>query len=128
MAVGTAGVWHPIIAPVAYQFRLDKPDFAHHHPAAAVENDRYGEVPEWSNGLDSKSSVRFTVPWVRIPPSPPARNKNANVALFGEDHIVLKRAAKQLKMICATCVELVDPDRQNSVMAEREGFEPSIRY
>ncbi len=31
----------------------------------------FGEVPEWSNGLDSKSSVRVTVPWVRIPPSPP---------------------------------------------------------
>ena len=30
-----------------------------------------GEVPEWSNGLDSKSRVRATVPWVRIPPSPP---------------------------------------------------------
>jgi hypothetical protein len=29
-------------------------------------------VPEWPNGLDSKSSVRVTVPWVRIPPSPPA--------------------------------------------------------
>ena len=29
-----------------------------------------GEVPEWSNGLDSKSSVLARVPWVRIPPSP----------------------------------------------------------
>ena len=28
-------------------------------------------MPEWPNGLDSKSSVRVTVPWVRIPPSPP---------------------------------------------------------
>jgi hypothetical protein len=28
-------------------------------------------VPEWPNGLDSKSSVRVIVPWVRIPPSPP---------------------------------------------------------
>src|SRR6185503_12622056 len=32
---------------------------------------RGGEVPEWPNGLDSKSSVRAIVPWVRIPPSPP---------------------------------------------------------
>jgi hypothetical protein len=30
-----------------------------------------GEVAEWSNAADSKSVVRFTVPWVRIPPSPP---------------------------------------------------------
>ena len=32
---------------------------------------RGGEVAEWSNALDSKSSVRVIVPWVRIPPSPP---------------------------------------------------------
>ena len=31
-----------------------------------------GEVPEWSNGPDSKSGVRVSVPWVRIPPSPPS--------------------------------------------------------
>jgi hypothetical protein len=30
-----------------------------------------GEVPEWSNGTVSKTVVRVTVPWVRIPPSPP---------------------------------------------------------
>ena len=29
-----------------------------------------GEVPEWLNGADSKSVVRVSVPWVRIPPSP----------------------------------------------------------
>ena len=29
-----------------------------------------GEMPEWLNGLDSKSSVRETVPGVRIPLSP----------------------------------------------------------
>ena len=32
---------------------------------------RVGEVPEWSNGSVSKTEVRATVPWVRIPPSPP---------------------------------------------------------
>ena len=32
----------------------------------------FGEVPEWSNGTVSKTVVRVTVPWVRIPPSPPA--------------------------------------------------------
>ena len=31
----------------------------------------HGEVPEWSNGTVSKTVVRVTVPWVRIPPSPP---------------------------------------------------------
>ena len=30
-----------------------------------------GGVPEWSNGLDSKSSVGSSLPWVRIPPPPP---------------------------------------------------------
>ena len=30
-----------------------------------------GEVPERSNGSVSKTEVRATVPWVRIPPSPP---------------------------------------------------------
>ena len=30
-----------------------------------------GEVPEWLNGTVSKTVVRATVPWVRIPPSPP---------------------------------------------------------
>ena len=30
-----------------------------------------GEVPEWSIGAVSKTVVRATVPWVRIPPSPP---------------------------------------------------------
>ena len=30
-----------------------------------------GEVPEWFKGLVLKTSVRASVPWVRIPPSPP---------------------------------------------------------
>ena len=30
-----------------------------------------GEVPEWLKGLVLKTSVPATVPWVRIPPSPP---------------------------------------------------------
>ncbi len=32
---------------------------------------RFGEMPEWSNGADSKSVVPFEVPRVRIPLSPP---------------------------------------------------------
>ena len=37
-----------------------------------------GGVPEWSNGLDSKSSVGFTLPWVRIPPPPPVNKKGVH--------------------------------------------------
>jgi hypothetical protein len=37
-----------------------------------------GEVPEWSIGTVSKTVVRICVPWVRIPPSPPVRNRTAN--------------------------------------------------
>ena len=33
-----------------------------------------GEVAEWSNVPDSKSGVRVSVPWVRIPPSPPLKS------------------------------------------------------
>ena len=33
-----------------------------------------GEVAEWSNAPHSKCGVRATVPWVRIPPSPPITN------------------------------------------------------
>jgi hypothetical protein len=33
-----------------------------------------GEVPEWSIGAVSKTVVRASVPWVRIPPSPPAKH------------------------------------------------------
>src|ERR1700754_165483 len=35
----------------------------------------HGEVAEWSNVPDSKSGVRLSVPWVRIPPSPPVKTK-----------------------------------------------------
>jgi hypothetical protein len=31
----------------------------------------YGEVREWLNRTVSKTVVRVSVPWVRIPPSPP---------------------------------------------------------
>src|SRR5882672_9565906 len=37
-----------------------------------------GEVPEWSIGTVSKTVVRASVPWVRIPPSPPFQNRTAN--------------------------------------------------
>src|SRR5437879_4912536 len=45
-------------------------------PVAGRESPTYkrraGEVPEWSIGTVSKTVVRASVPWVRIPPSPPA--------------------------------------------------------
>ena len=44
-------------------------------PVAPPESASYkrgpGEVPEWSIGTVSKTVVRASVPWVRIPPSPP---------------------------------------------------------
>ncbi len=38
----------------------------------------HGEVPEWPIGAVSKTVVPSRVPWVRIPPSPPTRNRTAN--------------------------------------------------
>ena len=50
-------------------FRL--PAGCHHTPGPRPS----GEVPEWPNGLDSKSREGFSLPWVRIPPSPPFMKK-----------------------------------------------------
>src|SRR3954470_15352021 len=36
-----------------------------------------GEVAEWSKAPHSKCGVRATVPWVRIPPSPPRINRTS---------------------------------------------------
>ena len=45
-----------------------------HRPGRARLRPRAcGEVPERSNGSVSKTEVRATVPWVRIPPSPPVQ-------------------------------------------------------
>ena len=41
-----------------------------------------GEVPEWSNGADSKSVVPFEVPRVRIPPSPPNKSIKLRSGFF----------------------------------------------
>ena len=46
-----------------------------------------GEVPEWPNGLDSKSSEPLWVPRVRIPPSPPF---NTQGLVFFTNPCVLK--------------------------------------
>src|SRR6266850_436090 len=52
-----------------------------------------GEVPEWSIGTVSKTVVRASVPWVRIPPSPPfcfaLRCENVR-ALAGKNYALLK--------------------------------------
>ena len=56
-------------------FDHDDPD----QEAGDIDSDRdtvprtklSGEVPEWSNGAVSKTVVRASGPWVRIPPSPP---------------------------------------------------------
>ena len=37
-----------------------------------------GEVPEWSNGLVSKTSAASRLPGVRIPPSPPEAQKSSS--------------------------------------------------
>ena len=39
------------------------------------EAEQYGEVTEWSNVPDLKSGVAGRLPWVRIPPSPPSKNR-----------------------------------------------------
>jgi hypothetical protein len=49
---------------------------------AAVQH-RLGEVAEWSNVPDSKSGVAFTLPWVRIPPSPPIISFTPSGAVYG---------------------------------------------
>ena len=41
-----------------------------------------GEMPEWSNGTDSKSVVLATVPRVQIPISPPYKIKPLKAKAF----------------------------------------------
>ena|SRR5713101_1999232 len=66
-------------------------------PVAPPESASYkrgpGEVPEWSIGTVSKTVVRASVPWVRIPPSPPfcfaLRYENVR-ALADKNYALLK--------------------------------------
>src|SRR5262245_42178159 len=44
-------------------------------PPSEATSFQCGEVPEWPNGAVSKTVVPLRVPWVRIPPSPPAHTK-----------------------------------------------------
>ena len=41
------------------------------NPKSKIGNPKPGEVQEWLNWQHWKCCVRETVPWVRIPPSPP---------------------------------------------------------
>jgi hypothetical protein len=52
-----------------FSFRLARKPFRRREPDHGLK--AHGEVPEWLNGTVSKTVVRVTVPWVRIPPSPP---------------------------------------------------------
>ena len=52
-------------------------------PACGSLHPEFGEVPEWSIGAVSKTVVRASVPWVRIPPSPPSRSFNASLDPIG---------------------------------------------
>ena len=60
-----------------------------------------GEVAEWSNVPDSKSGVRVSAPWVRIPPSPPKKDRPLGgfflverVGLFGPSMDQTLRASR----------------------------------
>ena len=41
-----------------------------------------GEVAEWSNALVLKTSGPLSVPWVRIPPSPPFYLHQISILIF----------------------------------------------
>jgi hypothetical protein len=49
------------------------------HPSALILHP-FGEVQEWLNWQHWKCCVRETVPWVRIPPSPPSGLRQARFA------------------------------------------------
>jgi hypothetical protein len=56
---------------------LPNSEFAIRNPQSAI----WGEVQEWLNWQHWKCCVRETVPWVRIPPSPPERLRIADCEL-----------------------------------------------
>src|SRR5258707_8203372 len=61
--------------PETLEIQAIRPKFGQDAAVAPKESRPYklgpGEVPEWSIGTVSKTVVRASVPWVRIPPSPP---------------------------------------------------------
>ena len=55
--------------------------FEFHNPQSEMRNSSRGEVQEWLNWQHWKCCERGTVPWVRIPPSPPQECRIANCEL-----------------------------------------------
>ena len=46
-------------------------------------------MPEWLNGPVSKTGIRASVSWVRIPPSPPVKSRKALKHRFPSEGLVL---------------------------------------
>src|SRR5882757_7434471 len=69
-------------------------------PVAGRESPSYkrraGEVPEWSIGTVSKTVVRASVPWVRIPPSPPSFASREQGKARGHNELCSRRQAEPL--------------------------------
>jgi len=59
------------------------------HPLIGGENE--GEVREWPNRAVSKTAVRATGPWVRIPPSPPDFNSFMTMSGAGGECLATPR-------------------------------------
>ena len=55
----------------SWEFSLLSPCTRRGASLISPHDPRCGEVPEWSIGAVSKTVERASVPWVRIPPSPP---------------------------------------------------------
>src|SRR6185295_1879227 len=61
------------------------------NPKSKIANPKSGEVQEWLNWQHWKCCVRETVPWVRIPPSPPESVISCRLSVSRCDQ--MKRAA-----------------------------------
>ena len=62
-------------------------------------HERYGEVPEWLNGVLSKSTAPSRVPGVRIPSSPPSRTLYLPQPLMRSIQISLFKSKKSYILI-----------------------------
>ena len=78
-----------------------------------------GEVPEWSIGTVSKTVVRASVPWVRIPPSPPAAASQASRCWILLPGVVHPRPWHELPWRCSRMIRL--PTRKNALLHRRAG-------
>src|SRR3954468_347284 len=73
----------------------------------------YGEVQEWLNWQHWKCCVRGTVPWVRIPPSPPdkIRKKSAKAVEICSQRpsrffVVVEIQAEIAWPVCSVCLDV----------------------